>query len=57
MTERPAEQHGDEDALRGALPGAGGDSEYGNDTGFAGDALGSDPAGTPDDQPTSAPEP
>ena len=42
----------DAEPREGALPG-GGDSQYGNDTGFADAALGGsdDAGGTPEDQP------
>ena len=53
-TDPPADANGaasDLEARQGALPG-GGDSQYGNDTGFADAALGDadDAGGTPEDQ-------
>ena len=58
MTEQPvsgddaAQEPSDAEGGRSAaLPGTTGDSQYGNDSGFADAALGEDAGGTPEDQP------
>ncbi len=50
MSEQNTERT-DEDPRTGALPG-GGDSQYGNDTGFADEALADETGAGPDAQPS-----